>query len=203
MPSARRRFVPVALIALAGCGPADEVRTYEVPKETVTVPIVKIEPPTPGTPVRTLAAIIPVDAKYMRSVKLSGPASAVNPHAADFRAFVASVRLPPDPLTPLTYTVPAGWRPAPKRKFVEAVFQAGPADAVVEVTLSEPTGGDIPANVNRWRGQVGLPEIADPAELQKTVTEVPLGPAVKASVVDLTGVAPAGGDMMRGPFQPK
>ncbi len=201
MTTARRRFVPVALLVLAGCGPADEVRTYDVPKELVTIPIVKIEPPASGTPVRTLAAIIPVDAKYSRFVKLSGPANAVAPHAADFRAFVASVRLTPDLKKPVEYTVPAGWRPAPKRQFVEAAFQAGPRDAVVEVTVSDPLGGDVAGNVNRWREQVGLPPISDPAELQKTITEIPLGGAAKASVVDLPGVAPAGGGMMRGPFQ--
>lgn len=60
-------------------------------------------------------------------------------------------------VAPWTYEVPAGWTSvesgAPGRI---ATFRVGPAADALEVALSS-AGGTLAANVDRWRGQMGLP----------------------------------------------
>ena len=195
-----RRFVLPALVGLAaGCGAKDDVRTYEVPREAVTAPAAKpvaVAPPEAGSPVRTLGAIIPAAADDSESsyfVKCTGPAGRVAPHVAVFQAFVETVKPTGDPKAPVAFDPPAGARSVPPTQFRLATFQVGPPDAVVEFVVSGPFRGGLLANVNRWRKEVGLPEV--------TAAELPpaAGP-LKTTLVDLTGTAQAGG-MMRGPFQ--
>jgi hypothetical protein len=58
----------------------------------------------------------------------------------------------------------------------------------VEITVSS-AGGDLLANVNRWRGQIGLPPIGT-AELTEVVESIDtLG--VSGAYVELTGPASA------------
>jgi hypothetical protein len=54
-----------------------------------------------------------------------------------------------------------------------------------ELYLSQPFGGSLLDNVNRWRGEVGLPPVKE-TELSSVVTEVKLGD-VKAYRVDFSG----------------
>lgn len=60
-------------------------------------------------------------------------------------------------VAPWTYDVPPTWKAvesaAPGRI---ATFRVGPADDALEVALSN-AGGTLAANVDRWRGQMGLP----------------------------------------------
>jgi hypothetical protein len=59
------------------------------------------------------------------------------------------------------YAVPSGWiqnpKPGPMR-----LFEFGAGEALVSFTIIQGDGGDLVANVNRWRGQVGLSPL-DPA----------------------------------------
>jgi hypothetical protein len=66
------------------------------------------------------------------------------------------------------YTLPEGWRKARAKPPTLAAFLVTEGDKQGEVTISAfggPAGGLL-ANVNRWRGQVGLPEI-DEVQLEK------------------------------------
>ncbi len=74
-----------------------------------------------------------------------------------------------------------------------AKFAVGGQDGQAEVTVSSFPGevGGLLANVNRWRGQVGLPPIAA-EELEKTVSSFDVIGG-RASLVDLTGHAAAQG----------
>jgi hypothetical protein len=56
----------------------------------------------------------------------------------------------------LEFKKPEGWTEAPPKAFSLATFVAGERDKRVEITVSS-AGGDLLANVNRWRGQVALP----------------------------------------------
>jgi hypothetical protein len=95
----------------------------------------------------------------------------------------------------ITWTLPAGWTtqpdPSGMRKGSFLVSGADGAKADMSVTaFPGDVGGDL-ANVNRWRGQVGLAPIDD-ATLAQTVQTLD-APAGKFSLVELSGVSAAGG----------
>jgi hypothetical protein len=75
------------------------------------------------------------------------------------------------------WSVPAGWTKLDQQKPMRyATYVAGEGAAKVEIQVSVFPGdvGGLHANVNRWRGQVGLPPIT-PDQLAANVTafEVP------------------------------
>ena len=83
----------------------------------------------------------------------------------------AGVVAPDAPNAPqLTWTTPAGWTEVPPSEMRVASFKVAGADGkqadVSVVPLPGMAGSDF-ANVNRWRGQVGLPAATDD-ELQKS-----------------------------------
>lgn len=59
---------------------------------------------------------------------------------------------------PFTFTVPEGWKEAPLRTFQLAAFFVGEDEENRLLISISAAGGDLKANVNRWRGQAGLPE---------------------------------------------
>ena len=85
------------------------------------------------------------------------------------------------------WQVPAGWQEISAGQFLVAKFNitgdAG-ATAAVNVSMSAGDGGGLSANVNRWRGQLGLPPIAD---ILTTPLDVTGG---KAQLVDMSGTNP-------------
>jgi hypothetical protein len=83
-----------------------------------------------------------------------------------------------------TWTVPAGWQSVSAGQFLVAKFKInGPNGDTADVNVSSSAGdgGGLAANVNRWRGQLGL----QPMDEISTMTfEVPGG---QAQLVDLNG----------------
>ncbi len=188
------RLLPlVCFVALAGCRPADDVRTYTVPKSKDTPPAAAGEDTD-----RLLGALIPAADGQLFSIKLSGPVAAVSAQADAFRAFVESVRQSGDAGKPLTYTAPAGWRAGPERQMRLATFFVSDGQKPLEVAVFPPFGGSLLENVNRWRGQVGAKVVTE-AELAVAAPELKLGDS-KAYYVDVRGSGGAGG---MAPFQKK
>ena len=71
---------------------------------------------------------------------------------------------PAGEIQPPSWTIPAGWRESPEPQPMRvATFLAGEEDAAIEIAVSVFPGdtGGLLANVNRWRGQVGLGPIAE------------------------------------------
>jgi hypothetical protein len=64
------------------------------------------------------------------------------------------------------WTVPSGWKEVSGGQFLVAKFTV--AGAAVNVSSSAGNGGGLAANVNRWRKQLGLSELAGD-ELAKSV----------------------------------
>jgi hypothetical protein len=93
----------------------------------------------------------------------------------------------------LEWTAPPGWKSISPGPFASAAFEVVDGDAKLKVTISPlPTqGNDLLANVNRWRGQVGLPELGA-ADLPATLTKIPVLGG-EANLVRLDGAAPGGG----------
>ena len=70
----------------------------------------------------------------------------------------------------LAFKEPEGWTKAPPKIFSLATFTAGTGDKQAEITVSA-AGGDLLANVNRWRGQIGLPPV-DQEQLAKELAKI-------------------------------
>ena len=183
-------LVSAALIAVVGCGRDPEIRSYDVKAEGSAV-----KPAPPGeVKARLLGAIIPVgDSSWF--VKFSGPIEQIDPHERGFDAFLNSLRFS-EPGKPPTWTVPPGWAEGPPRQMRVVTLQPAEGKAP-DLYISSPFGGTLLANVNRWRGEVGLPDVG-PDDLPKVTTEVMLG-TTKAYRVDFRGPGGKGG-MMRPPF---
>jgi len=81
------------------------------------------------------------------------------------------------------WSIPSDWQQLPPSEFLVAKFlvQNGDAKAEVNVSSLAGKGGGLAANVNRWRGQLGLPPII---EILTTSISVTVG---TAQVVDFTG----------------
>ena len=87
-----------------------------------------------------------------------------------------------------TFTVPAGWQEVPAAQFLLAEYSiAGASGAKAEVNVAELSGngGGVLANVNRWRGQIGLAPV-DETGLAKVTTTMDVTGG-QATLVDMTG----------------
>ena len=60
-----------------------------------------------------------------------------------------------------TWTVPSGWQEGQLAQFLVAKYVIAGADGTAAVNVSSLAGdgGGLLANVNRWRGQLGLPPV--------------------------------------------
>lgn len=98
----------------------------------------------------------------------------------------------------LQWTLPAGWTEVPATEMRLASFKVQGKDGaqadVSVVPLPGMAGGDD-ANVNRWRGQVGLAE-ATPDELQKMAEQAGVG-GQPAKLYDIAGHNPGSDSAMR------
>lgn len=101
------------------------------------------------------------DVSHFRVAK-APPRSPATPAAAGMQGEVAPPPAPSGP--PLRWTLPRGWKESAGGSMRYATFTPpvpGKVDASV-VVLPGPAGGEL-ANVNRWRGQIGLPAIDEAA----------------------------------------
>jgi hypothetical protein len=92
------------------------------------------------------------------TVAAAAPAPAAAPSAAPAAAPDAAPAA--SPTAPLAWTLPDGWSVIPTQTMRLASFSAGEG-ATCGLFLFQ-GGGDRLANVNRWRGQAGLPPLDEP-----------------------------------------
>ena len=96
------------------------------------------------------------------------------------------------------WVVPAGWQEAPAGQMLVAKFVVpGASGARAELNVSQlgGLGGGILPNVNRWRGQLGLPPLAE-SDLDKQLQSLDLGGS-KAMLVDMSGTEAKTGQKAR------
>ena len=96
------------------------------------------------------------------------------------------------------WTIPPGWQAMPPSQFLLAQYLVQDGDARVEVNVSELAGegGGLLANLNRWRGQLGLPPIAQEDDFSKMVDSLVV-PGGQGELVDMTGTSSKTGQPSR------
>lgn len=151
-------FLAVTLLALAACK-KDEIQVYKIAKPT------------------------------------EAPEAAAAPHAHEDHAAPAAGAgmgaLPPEMSVVATaapasliWQAPAGWAAKPASGMRRATYLVSGAADMSVISLPGDAGGDL-ANVNRWRGQVGL-EPWDAAAFKKAAETV-VSRAGNFTMIDLAG----------------
>jgi hypothetical protein len=186
--AARRPFCWAAacLLALAGCSDRSPDGTvYEVekpPAEPAAVKAPAARPELPeGHPPLEAAAGLPEGHPPMDAAAAAGTdmSAATLPEE-----LVGKGDLP-------AWELPEGWsetEPGPMRR---ATLAVGADGLEVAVTSFPGTVGGLPANVNRWRRQLGLPPASREA-VEASVTEMEVG-GLSFYLVDLNAPAEEGG----------
>jgi hypothetical protein len=84
----------------------------------------------------------------------------------------------------IKFTLPKGWKQTPPGQFQISRFVVGDEKDPVEISISS-AGGDLGANINRWRGQVGLEPISE-QELASALTPTQVF-GEKAGQIEIVG----------------
>ncbi len=157
-------------------------------------------------PVSAVAAQKDAFSAFLRSVSASGPAPVAgglpSGHPALAESPLSSVPIQADRSSAsLTWQAPASWRAGPANAMRKGSYLLDAAgSATLAISAFPGDVGGIAANVNRWRGQVGLPPLAE-AEAQaatQTITAhgltfvvadaaAPGGPRILAALVPWQG----------------
>jgi hypothetical protein len=96
------------------------------------------------------------------------------------------------------WAIPSGWQAIPPAQFLFAEFSVtvtNGAHADVNVAQMGGEGGGLLANANRWRRQIGLPQLAE-ADLPTLTTTID-SPQGKIQLVDFTGIDAKNGQPTR------
>lgn len=177
-------FGPVlALLALAGCRPQDDIRQYELPHQEEFAPRAE----------RRVDAKRLIGALFFKGeetwvFKVDGPNKSLSPHKEALEDFFRTVRFIPGKDLP-DWQLQQGW----KEKAVGGIRLATlvlPND--LELALTKFAKQDLLANVNRWRNQVGLASIGEgelPNSAKKEIVD-----GVTAYFVDVVGPAKQAGE---------
>jgi hypothetical protein len=187
----------IGFLFALGCQQAEQIQSYNVPKETKTAVAATTTNVKPGEPTdRMLAAILPADGQAW-FFKVVGPIADVGKHEKEIDDFFAGLTLAANGRA--QWKVPAGWKEEPGNGFREATIVI-PGDKRLEITVNKAgwtgTQDNKLANVNRWRGQLQLPEI-NSQQLGEVSREAKAGDRT-ITIVDMKGQFKSGG--MTPPF---
>ena len=174
---------------------AKQFEAVEVGREKGNLFQIEGKPQGGSGPARIITAMVHrPDASWF--YKLAGDAALVEAQKPAFVEFLKSIRIKdaasagatdPDAAAKPSWTVPGEWKELPAGQMQVAKFavpQRGSAKAEVSVSIFPSDTGGTLANVNRWRKQIGLPEVQG-GELTSMVS--PLDPVQsEAILVDMT-----------------
>jgi hypothetical protein len=179
----------IAAVCLVGCQ-KDEIRRYLAPRPVEIHEEAKSEKPK----TRMLAALIPHD-QHTWFFKLSGPEQAVTAHKEEFDQLLRSVHFTSQQDQPITWMNPEGWERQAGNEMRFATLRLKAKDNPLEISVTDlpPSAASVLPNVNRWRGQLGLPAVSE-SDLPKVTAQLKIDSAT-ATTVDFTGVSKEGGKM--------
>ena len=138
----------------------------------------------------------PAFVEFLKSLKFAAAALSPTEMPAGHPAIGGDMMAPATATGPITHEgqpswqVPAGWQEVAAGQFLVAKFNISGDDGAttaVNVSSSPGDGGGLAANVNRWRGQLGLPPVSD---ISTTPIDVAGG---KAQLVEMSGTNPQTG----------
>lgn len=168
-----------------GCDSGDPITVYEVP--TVVPAELRV-----GSD-RMLAAMIPKGQKVW-FFKVTGPEKAISGVEKTYREFVEKVTIDENPVLD---ELPTGWRRGGAKPMRFASIDVDTPDKQLDISVSflsrqQDWDAQVLMNVNRWRGQLGLP----PSE-EKWAGGVPIevgsadGPSVWVDLISDPSSTPA------------
>ena len=151
---------------IPGCDQTEPIVPYDVPTKVPAALLAERD--------RMLAAIVPKDNQAW-FFKVTGPESEVESLASDFRRFVEKIEFQAG--EPLLDSLPDGWRRGGEKPMRFATLDVDLANKQLNISVSklglqEDWDEQIKMNVNRWRGQLGLPAseekwaAADPLDVE-------------------------------------
>jgi hypothetical protein len=191
-----------SLVVLFGCGQQEEITSYKVKKPELVDPTFTAaanRPAGPATVQQTLGLIVPVgDTSWF--FKLTGETTSVEPQEAAFLEFAKTIKFSTGADAKPTWTLPTGWKEFPGNEFRFATIRLPESESdakPLEISVS-PAGGDVLANINRWRGQLNLKPIAA-ADMSDTTKALQID-GRDATFVSLVGTG--SGQMGGAPFAP-
>jgi hypothetical protein len=149
-----------SLIAALGCGKAEQIQTYRVPKEPKAAAVADAADTKPGEPTdRMLTAILP-SGRQAWFFKAVGPIAEINKHEKQINDFFAGLTLGADGRA--NWKLPSGWKEEAGNQMRVATIVI-PGDKRLELTVNTAswsgTEENMLDNVNRWRGQLKLSPI--------------------------------------------
>ena len=187
-PSLPRCFwIVCAGLLLAGCQEQEQIRSYDVPKETIAV--------GPPPEKQRLLAVMVLHQKDVWFFKLVGPTKAVAEQVETFDRYVAGVHFFGEGSARFDYT-PEGWQRLPEKllpgngqvvQHLRRDVKGSSVDLTVTRLPATEKAKDPRANIDRWRNQLGLAPISED-ELTKLVGNVKVD-GVESTRVDFTGGA--------------
>jgi hypothetical protein len=159
------------VILLTGCKDR-QITAYRAPKDA---PVATMPQAAPATDTNNLPPGHPT---------VGGAAA---PSGADGMAQMAATPVPTAGGSELTWAAPATWTAKPRGSMRKGSFavKADGAEADLGITAFPGDTGGLHPNLNRWRGQVGLPP-ASPAELDAALIHLD-GQGLHFEVIDLVG----------------
>jgi len=165
---------------MCGCAPAPTIKSYVVERDA---------------PDRLLGAIVLQDERGW-FFKLTVPAAEVGAKEAEFREFLASLKIS---ASGPVWKLPAGWeeddRPREMRfATINVPLKSKHAELTISVLPRE--GSGLLPNINRWREQLDQPKVSvlDPRSLEQVETGSGTAFVVKlAGRMKASGMAPFAG----------
>jgi hypothetical protein len=181
-------------VAAVGCRPAEEIRSYGVPKETAAAAASNTAIPSEPAD-RMITAILP-DGDRAWFLKVAGPIDEMQRQLESITKFLESVRVAPAKPHP-DWQLPEGWEAQAGTGMRAATIWIPNGDQRLEMSVTAlPWAGgedELLSNVNRWRGQMQLTPIGA-SELADCTREIAVGDA-ELTLVDLEGSMQSGGMM--------
>jgi hypothetical protein len=128
----------------------------------------------------------PAFVEFLKSIKFSSGAEPAQFAEAHRKLSTNSKLAPTESPDHPAWVVPPGWQEIPAGQMLVAKYVvAGAGDAKAELNIGTAMGG-VTANVNRWRGQLGLEKL-DEDGVNKLATSIDVEGGIKAMVVDFSG----------------
>ena len=165
-------------LAVLGCQESPKIVSYVSPPDAN----LEAGPAAESPPARTLAAAVyRPDATWF--FKLMGEPEAVAKQQKAFDALLATLKISG---ANLEWKLPEGWTETKGQGLRFATIKPS-TDSGLEIAVNrfEGVAGSLLANVNRWRGELGLEDLKE-VDLAKAVTDQKVGELTIQSV-DLTG----------------